>query len=143
MRTEGTLDPRTRMITAVARVDDPYGRTVREGQAPLPIGLFVDAEIQGRVVESVFEVPRRAFRERDEAVLLLDTEERLRLRRVEVLRLERDRVWIRGGLHEGEQVVTTPLDVFVEGMQVRRAVGSGQPGEAPIAGSFDPKDSGS
>ena len=40
-RTEGELDPRTKMVNVVARVpNDP--------ETPLSVGLFVDAEIEGR-----------------------------------------------------------------------------------------------
>jgi RND family efflux transporter MFP subunit len=119
VRSEGALDPRTRMVHVVARVDDPYARSEGAGSSALPIGLFVDAEIEGRVVDGVFELPWAALREQDGAVLVVDDDARLRLRRVGVLRRERDTVWISEGLEEGELVVTTPLDVFVEGMLVR------------------------
>jgi RND family efflux transporter MFP subunit len=119
VRSEGALDPRTRMIHVVARVEDPYARDGDAGSTALPIGLFVDAEIEGRVVDGVFELPWAALREQDGAVVVVDDDARLRLRRVTLFRRERDTVWIREGLTEGELVVTTPLDVFVEGMLVR------------------------
>ena len=53
VRTEGEIDPRTRMIHAVARVEDPYGRGDEPGRPPLAVGMFVDAEVQGRVVPGV------------------------------------------------------------------------------------------
>ena len=119
VRTEGTLDPRTRMITAVARIEDPYARADDSDRPPLSMGLFVSAEIRGRTIDDLYELPRSALRERDGAVVVVDDEQRLRLRRVEVLRTERERVWIAAGLTPGERVVITPLDVFVEGSVVR------------------------
>lgn len=130
VRTEGALDPRTRMITVVARVEDPYGRGGDPESPPLPVGLFVDAEIRGRVVEGVIELPRAALRERDETVIVVEDGAHLRLRRVEVLRTERDRVWVRSGLEPGELVVTTPVDVFVEGMKVRTRIADTRPAAA-------------
>ena len=47
VRTEGELDPRTRMIHAVARVEDPYGRGDDPNRPPFAVGLFVEAEIEG------------------------------------------------------------------------------------------------
>jgi multidrug efflux pump subunit AcrA (membrane-fusion protein) len=119
VRTEGTLDPQTRMITAVARIEDPYARADDSDRPPLSMGLFVSAEIRGRTIDDLYELPRSALRERDGAVVIVDDEQRLRLRRVEVLRTERERVWIAAGLTPGERVVITPLDVFVEGSVVR------------------------
>jgi len=118
------------MITVVARVEDPYGRGGDPESPPLPVGLFVDAEIRGRVVEGVIELPRAALRERDETVIVVEDGAHLRLRRVEVLRTERDRVWVRSGLEPGELVVTTPVDVFVEGMKVRTRIADTRPAAA-------------
>ena len=118
VRTEGALDPRTRMTHVVARVDDPYGRASDKDRPPLPIGLFVEASIEGRVVADVFELPRRALRHGNE-LLVVDSEDRLRLRRVDVLRSDSSRTWIRSGVTAGEQIVTSPLEVATEGMRVR------------------------
>jgi hypothetical protein len=118
VRTEGALDPRTRMTQVVARVDDPYSRAPGSDRPPLSIGLFVDASIEGRIERGVFEVPRRALR-RDRELLVVDSESRLRFRRVDVLRSDRDRSWIRSGVEPGERIVTSPLEVVTEGMPVR------------------------
>ena len=49
---------------------------------------------------------------------------RLRSRRVDVLKRDRDQVWIRSGIEEGESVCVTPLAVVVDGMRVEVASGS-------------------
>lgn len=118
VRTEGEIDPRTRMIHAVARVEDPYGRSDDPDRPPLAVGLFVDAEIEGRVVESVVELPRRALRGHD-GVATVDAEGRLWRRRVDVLQRGQDRVLVSGGIAAGERIVTSPLPVSVDGMTVR------------------------
>ena len=120
VRTEGEIDPHTRMIHAVARVDDPYGRGGHPDRPPLAVGLFVTAEIAGRRVENVIAIPRAAMRGRDE-VLLIDDENRIQLRQVEVLRREHDRVLVTGGIDAGERICLTPLAIAVEGMEVRVA----------------------
>jgi multidrug efflux system membrane fusion protein len=118
VRTEGALDPRTRMTHVVARVDDPYARAPDSDRPPLSIGLFVEASIEGRVAQGVFEIPRRALRHGSE-LLVVDSEDRLRVRRVDVLRSDRDRSWLRSGVAAGERVVTSPMEVATEGMRVR------------------------
>jgi RND family efflux transporter MFP subunit len=118
VRTEAELDPRTRMIHAVARVEDPYGHGQDPDRPPLEVGLFVNAEIEGRRVEGVIELPRAALRGGDQ-VVIVDDEERLQLRDVQVLRRERETVLIRSGIEPGERVCVMPLAVTVEGMPVK------------------------
>lgn len=135
VRTGGEIDPRSRMVSLVARVDDPYGRERARGRPPLAVGLFVDAEIFGRRVERAFRLPRVALREgpsgaRDR-VLVVDADDRLRFREVEVLRSEREEVVIGEGLAAGERVCVSPLRAAVDGMSVR--VPSGDPGLAAAA----------
>ncbi len=123
VRTEGEIDPRSRMLNVVARVADPYGRHTQGQEAPLAVGLFVEAEIAGREVESAFLLPRTALR-RDDAgesseVWVVGEGGRLEFRPVEVLRVERDRVVLGQGLVDGERVVVSPLRGAVDGMVVR------------------------
>jgi RND family efflux transporter MFP subunit len=118
VRTEGARDPRTRMLNVVARVEDPYARAGDPDQDPLPIGIFVDASIQGHRVEGVYEIPRSALGRRDE-VMVIDEQSQLRVRQVDVLRADRERAWIRSGLTPGERVIVSPVDFATEGMEVR------------------------
>ncbi len=129
VRSEGELDPSTRMIHLVVRVEDPYRRRAttkddsRKDAAPLPVGLFVDAEIDGIVAPDVALLPRSALRKQPRSdqyeVLIVDANQRLRIRPVTVLRAEGDRVLIAQGLENGEEVVVSSLDVVVDGMPVR------------------------
>lgn len=116
VRTEGEIDPESRMIHAVARVENPY--EVVAGRPPLAVGLFVDATILGRVVESVFVVPRSAVHEGD-IVHIVGQDDRLRFQAVEVLRNEHDRVLVKAGLRAGDRVAVSRLTIPVEGMRVR------------------------
>ena len=118
VRTEGTIDPQTRMIHAIAQVPDPYGRGPDPYRPPLAVGMFVEAEIQGRRIGDVVTLPRAALRGEDQ-VLVVDSESRLRFRRVNVVRLERETVIIDSGLKEGELVSLATLATVVDGMEVR------------------------
>lgn len=120
VRTEGEIDPQSRMVHVVARVEDPYGTAeeLEAAPAPLAVGLFVRAEIDGRVAQGVIVVPRSAMRDADR-LLVVDRADRLHLRDVEVLRIDRDEVMIRTDLDDGDQVVVSPIAVVVDGMKVR------------------------
>jgi len=115
VRTEGELDPRSRMVHVVARIADPYGSA---SDAPLAVGLFVEAEIAGRTVPAAYLLPRTALREGDR-VYLIDANDQLRIRDVEVLRTERNRVVIGQGLDPGDRVCVSPIGAVIDGMQVR------------------------
>jgi len=118
VRTEGELDPKTRMIHAVARVEDPYARGEDPERPPLAVGLFVEAEITGRVLHDVVRLPRAALRGSD-GVAVVDDQDRVELRQVEVLHRDRQQVLIAAGLAPRERVVAGPLAVAVNGMRVR------------------------
>jgi len=122
VRTEGEIDPRSRMVHAVAQVKDPYGSAGRGDRPPLAAGLFVEAEILGRRAENIAVIPRAALREGNH-VLIVDDDERLRFREVQVLRNMRNEVYLSSGLAEGERVVVTPPASVSDGMRVRVAEG--------------------
>ena len=117
VRTEGEIDPRTRMVNAIAQVDDPYARARDSGRPPLAVGMFVRAEIQGIRARGVVSLPRTALRA-NSTVYVVDSSNRLDIRPVDVFRMERDAVLIREGLEEGELVCTSPMDTAVQGMRV-------------------------
>lgn len=117
VRIEGEVDPRTRMIQAVARVDDPF--RPGNGHPPLLIGLFVEAEIRGRTVTGAYEVPRASLR--PEGLLVVDREDRLRLRNVERVREGLRTAVVRSGIEPGDRLVVSSIDAPVDGMRVRVA----------------------
>jgi RND family efflux transporter MFP subunit len=124
VRTEGEIDARSRMVHMVARVEDPYGRTKRVGRPPFPVGLFVEAEVLGKTADDVVVLPRTALRSGDR-VLIVDAEDRLRFRDVDVMRRGRDEVLIRSGVGPGERVCISALETPVDGMHVRPVVAEG------------------
>jgi multidrug efflux pump subunit AcrA (membrane-fusion protein) len=84
---------------------------------PLPIGLYVRAAIQGKKVEDVFALPRSVIRNNNQ-VLVVDAENKMYYRDVEIFRLEENRVLISGGLLPGEFICTSPIQAVVDGMSV-------------------------
>lgn len=116
LRTEGEVDPRTRMVHAVAEVKDPYGRSSDRRRPPLAVGMFVEAEIEGKWVSDVVVLPRSVLR--GDRVLVVDETDHLYYRAVEILRAERDQVLIVSGLNEGERVCVSVLQTPVNGMRV-------------------------
>ena len=117
VRAEAEIDQQSRMIYGVVRLP-----SMRDDQSwPIPVGLFVQAEIRGRKVDNVVRLPRSALRDNDQ-VLVVDSDNRLHFRQVKILRLEHEDVLINGGLIDGELVSISPLQTVVDGMRVRPVI---------------------
>ena len=126
VRTEGEVDPRTRMLTAVARVENPYGRGEKAGRPPLAVGLFVHAESLGREARDVYVVSRTALR--GDQLIAVDKENRLRFRKINEIRRDTREVVFQSGIEPGDRACVSPLDAPVGGMGVRtNGEGKAQP----------------
>lgn len=132
VRTEGVVDESTRVTFAVARVDDPYRRKPGGNgeQSVLPFGTFVSASIAGNSAANVIRVPRSALRGNGQLVVV-DAENRLAIRDVDILRSDERYAYIAGGVSEGERISLTIIENPVNGMRVRSDVSqAAQPGTA-------------
>ena len=117
LRSEGSIDTRTRQQFLVAQINDPYSAST-DGRPPLKIGQFVEAEIPGQVLKAVFILPREAVRANDE-VLVITPDERIERRRLEVVWGDKQQVVVRSGLSAGERVSLTALPYAADGAQVK------------------------
>jgi multidrug efflux pump subunit AcrA (membrane-fusion protein) len=121
IRTESEIDLKSRMVNVVARIDN------NAQPAPLNVGMYVEADIQGVLVNDVVVLPRNTLRNGNQ-VLVIDDENRLHFRTVELLRLYQDEVLIKSGLEANERVCTTTIQTVVDGMLVDPLI------EPPITG---------
>ncbi|GAA5525941.1 toluene efflux pump periplasmic linker protein TtgD [Microbulbifer aestuariivivens] len=117
VRTQAAVDQQTRLIYAVAEVHDPYGEGASDG-VPLAVGLFVTAEAVGVQAHQALVLPRNALRNADK-VYVIDENNRLDIRTVDVLSTSEDRVVVASGLADGERVVTSTIANAVDGMAVQ------------------------
>ncbi|MFZ5609523.1 MAG: efflux RND transporter periplasmic adaptor subunit [Pseudomonadota bacterium] len=115
-RTDAAIDRSTRLFFAIAEVVDPYGAGADDG-FPLPVGLFVSAEIEGRRVDDAYVIPRAGLRANDE-VYVVAADNKLEVRQVTVLSAAPEQVILRDGVAEGELVVVSPLATAQDGMAV-------------------------
>ena len=118
VRTEGQVDPRSRMINLIVEVDAPYAPR-DSATAPLMVGLFVEVEIQGRPLTAVRTVPRRALH--DGGLVWLAEDGRLRRQPVEVVHLGREEALVRFQAAPGARVITSQLRGVTDGMAVAPA----------------------
>ena len=82
-----------------------------------PVGLFVNAEIAGKTLDDVKEIPRRALLEGNRAIVVM-ADNKIAFRDLTIPRLTRDTALVGGGLEAGDRVVLTRLSAPVSGMEV-------------------------
>jgi RND family efflux transporter MFP subunit len=119
VRAEGAVDARSRQLFVVAQIRNPYGRTA-QGRPPLKIGSFVEAEIEGEVLQDVFVVPRSLIRE-NSYLLLVHSDEQgdvLRRRNVNIVWQTDEVAVINGGLEAGEKLCLTQVPMALENYPV-------------------------
>ena len=118
VRTEGEIDPVSRMVHVVAEVRDPYASGSDPRRPPLAVGMYVEAEIEGRAFDEIVVVPRAALQGRNQ-VLTIDRDSRLQFREIDILRATSESVYVRSGLTQGETVAISSLDGPTDGMLVQ------------------------
>lgn len=118
IRSEGLVDRNTGMVMLVAQITDPFKQqSDSPNSVELPLGLFVEAFIQGKRFDRLTVLPASAVLN-DDQVAVIDRDNRLRLRTVQVLKRERRQVVVQSGLNDGERVLVSGLLQPVDGMQV-------------------------
>ena len=113
VRTAGSIDPLTRLVYVYAEVINPYQQS-----PPLAIGMFVDAVIEGKTIKNGFLVPNSAINNNSN-IYVINTNDNLEIRKIEVLGTENDYVIIKGEISEGKRVVVSPLNNAKEGMALK------------------------
>lgn len=122
VRLEAEIDANSQMATAIARIPTSTAAAEDSGRDPLPVGLFVQGSVKGRSTDNIVVAPRSAVRDGDQ-VLVVDGDDRLRFRTVEIVRFQGDVAYIGGGLRAGERLCISVLQAVVDGMRVRVANG--------------------
>lgn len=137
-RTDSAIDPQTRVLYAIAEVADPYGAAA-EGGAPLAVGLFLTAEIQGREVQNAYVLPRSALRG-DNNIYVAQEGGTLTVRTVDVITSNAESLIVSSGVRAGEMVVISPVRGANEGMRIQSLDSAGEVIEAYSATIDTPED---
>lgn len=109
-RVERIVDRMTQSIMLVVELDKT------RGSLP-PFGLYVDADVNLGLLEGVIELPAQALRDNG-TVLLVDAESKLQIESVELVHRQNGRVYFSDSSLKGKQVVVSPIEFAVAGMQV-------------------------
>ena len=97
-------------------VDDPYKHAVPGERPPLAPGMFCEVELRAKPRSNQVVVPRTVIRNRH--VYVLNKENRLESRQVEIAFAQGGFASIKSGLTPGERLVVSDPTPAVEGMLV-------------------------
>ena len=117
VRTEGVFDEQSRVIYVVAQVVDPYNQEKKKWSWPLRFGTFVEASIEGQILEDVIRLPRSVLR--GDLVWTVGASDTLQPVSVEVIRSDERSILISSGLSDGQLICATLLDNPLPGTPVR------------------------
>jgi len=113
VRTEAEIDPVTRMMAVVAKVDNSDRKMFT---MPLAVGQFVQAKISGIEISEISVLPRSSVR--NESVWVVDNQMLMQNRSVEVLRNEDEFALIGEGFEPGDKLLTSRVSSLVNGLKV-------------------------
>jgi hypothetical protein len=106
-----------RILAAVKNplgLQDTTGKTIR----PLLIGEYVRVEIEGPAVTQVFRIRRAALRDNDTVWVVAD-DSTLDIRSVRTLWRDKQTVFLKEGLNQGDQLIVSDLAAPVAGMKIQ------------------------
>ena len=113
-RVDGVIDPVTRMINLIAVFKNDFIETDKPN---LPIGLFVEAQIDGIILKDIFSIPVNAISENNE-VYIVNNDSELVSRKLSILKKYSDFVIVKDGLKAGERIVISKLSTASNGIKV-------------------------
>lgn len=120
VRTEGVLDPVTKVLNGVVQIKDPYGlnKTVKN---PLRLGAFVEIELEGKKIDNIYVIPRRLLYTGN-VIWLIDSKNKLYSKPVKILPVREDNVYIYEGVNAGDRMVSEGVFGLIDGKLVKPVV---------------------
>ncbi|MBQ4863445.1 efflux RND transporter periplasmic adaptor subunit [Pseudoalteromonas sp. MMG013] len=113
VRNEGVIDERSRMTYLVAQVDVPYS----SGDKQLRFGTYINAKIEGQLIQSAVSVPRHLVK--NGQIATLNDDLTLSFKSLQIIRESNGMVIANAGLSNGNKIITSALEYPANGMQLR------------------------
>ena len=120
---DASIDPTTRTVYGTVVIEDPYSEISSAGDMPLAVGLYVDAEVEGRLVVDAVQIPSAGLRAGDK-IFVLTGEGLLDIRQADVVHRSRSTALLSAGVEPGEQVIVSAIRNPVRGMRLQTIDGA-------------------
>ena len=134
VRTEASVDARTRLVYGIVEVRDPFSA---RHSAPLAPGMFVQTRLEGSNRETLVAAPRSALK-RNEFVYVVTANNTIEVRQVTAAQTTADEVLFREGIADGERVVVSHLSSPRPGMEVTPINSAGESESEDEAAASEP-----
>ena len=116
VRTDASIDVKSRMTYAVAEVENPFKSDITGNRPPLNIGLFVEAEIAGKIIKGAVTIPKTAVYRGNE-ILTLNKDNEVHYESVSVIQSDANSITV-VGLTPGIRIVSSRIPLAINGMKV-------------------------
>jgi RND family efflux transporter MFP subunit len=115
-RMDASIDSATRFYHVIAEVVEPFNLSLHA--YPLVVGLFVEAEIQGKVFNDALKLPKKALI--DDKIFIVNDEDKLVIRELSIIDQKDDIVWVQSSaINAGDKIVISDPRVLREELIVR------------------------
>ncbi|MBL7214915.1 MAG: HlyD family efflux transporter periplasmic adaptor subunit [Phycisphaerae bacterium] len=119
LRLLGQLEEEGRLAQLLVSVKDPLSlENDLSDVPPILVDSYVRVDIEGTMLETVFGIKRDYLRDGDN-IWIMNDEDRMEIRPVEVVFREKQMVYLSDGLQAGDRIVTTDISSPVDGMLLR------------------------
>ena len=118
IRLLGQLEEQARRAQLLVSVKDPLCLQDNFSLPKLLIGSYVRVHIEGIQLPDVFRIKREYLRDGN-SVFIMDAEDNLDIRLVEIIFRGDDVIYVKNGIQDGERLIITDLSAPVEGMGLR------------------------
>lgn len=119
VRTEASIDVKSRVTYAVAEVLHPYHSNAADARPPLSVGMYVNADIYGKVIDGVVRLPRKVLQRKDQ-ITLVNADNELAFKTVELAQHDGEAILVTG-LSNGDRVLLSRVPYAVAGLKVQPA----------------------
>lgn len=117
VRLDASIDRDTRTLFGLVEVTEPYGENLSQHGMPLAVGLYVNAEIFGREIVDATIIPRQGLRAGDN-VFVLNSEQRLEIRNVQVVHSSDTDAVIGSGISPQDRIIVSSIRNPIPGMNL-------------------------
>ncbi len=124
IRLMGALSQVGRNAKVLLSVQDPFNLQDHSNnpQTPLLVDTYVQVQIEGKRADNVFSLPEAAVRQDDQggdSVWVMDANNRLSIRKIDILLRQEKYLLVREGLSDGDRVIISRLGAPLPGMKLR------------------------
>jgi len=117
VRLDAAIDSQTRTLFGQIEIKSPYDKNVSQNGMPLAVGIYVNAEIKGRRISDATVIPRDGLRAGNN-VFVIDSEDKLDVRKVDVVHSSSTMAIIGSGVQPDDRVIVSSIRNPIPGMRI-------------------------